>query len=60
MLPAASTYTQAQEAAQIICHILVNEMKLQYPQRFLLIEHGRFVWLLANMGCCSTNRFTTS
>lgn len=42
-------YVKAQKAANIMCHILVDEMKLQYPQQFQLIEHGRFVWLLAVM-----------
>jgi hypothetical protein len=32
-----------------MCHILSEEMKLQYPQRFILTEHGKFTWLLAVM-----------
>jgi len=49
MYPTVQSYSKAQDVAQILCHILVDEMKLQYPQRFLLTEHGPFVWLLAVM-----------
>jgi hypothetical protein len=48
-LPTVSHYMRAQKAAEILCHILVDEMRLQSPQRFLLTEHGKFVWLLAIM-----------
>lgn len=48
-LPTVSHYMQATKAAEILCHILVGEMRLQYPQRFLLTEHGQFTWLLVVM-----------
>jgi hypothetical protein len=49
MLPTVSQYQNAQKCAQVMCHILSEEMKLQYPQRFMLTEHGQFTWLLAVM-----------
>lgn len=49
MLPTVSMYAKAQEAAQIICHILANELRLKYPEKFQLVEHGQFTWLLAVM-----------
>ena len=48
-LPTVSHYMKATKAAEVLCHILVDEMRLQYPQRFLLTEHGQFTWLLAVM-----------
>lgn len=49
MLPTVSLYQNAQKCAEVMCHILSDEMKLQYPQRFVLTEHGKFTWLLAVM-----------
>lgn len=49
MLPTVSLYNNAQKCAQVMCHILSEEMKLQYPQKFLFTEHGQFTWLLAVM-----------
>ena len=49
MYPTVSAYSKAQECAQVLCHILSDEMKLQYPKRFLLTEHGQFTWMLAIM-----------
>lgn len=49
MYPTVSTYNSAQKCAQVMCHILSGEMKLQYPQKFLLTEHGQYTWLLAVM-----------
>jgi len=48
-LPTISLYQNAQKCAEVMCHILSEEMKLQYPQRFVLTEHGKFTWLLAVM-----------
>src|SRR5690349_20712307 len=49
MMPSVANYATAQQAAQVVCHILVDELKLQSPDKFLLTEHGRFVWLLVVM-----------
>ena len=49
MLPTISLYQNAQKCAEVICHILSEEMKLQLPQRLMLTEHGQYTWLLAVM-----------
>lgn len=49
MLPSVSQYSIAQRCAEVIAHILGDEMKLQSPERFLLTEHGQFTWMLAIM-----------
>lgn len=49
MLPTVSLYQNAQKCAQVMSHILVEEMNLEYPHRFLMTEHGQFTWLLVVM-----------
>jgi hypothetical protein len=48
-LPTVDVYTKAQKCAAAIDHVLVDELKLQSPSRYLLIEDGAFTWLLAVM-----------
>lgn len=49
LMPLVSNYSKAQQLAGIMVHILAEEMKLQTPQRFQLVEHGQFTWLFAVM-----------
>lgn len=48
-LPTLDAYTNAQKCAAAIDHVMVNELKLQGPSRYMLIEDGAFTWLLAVM-----------
>jgi hypothetical protein len=49
MLPTVDSYTRAQKCALAIDHVMVDELKLQAPGKYLLVEDGAFTWLLAVM-----------
>src|SRR3990172_1906330 len=49
MLPTADNYMRAQRAATAIDHVMVDELRLQPPSKYLLVEDGPFTWLLAVM-----------
>jgi len=49
MLPTVDSYTRAQKCALAIDHVMVDELKLQSPGKYLLVEDGAFTWLLAIM-----------
>jgi hypothetical protein len=64
-LPDAGIYIRAQQSAGIIRHVLVDELRLQAPARYVMTEdpvHG-LTWMLAEMDArnlgASINRYTS-
>lgn len=49
MLPTINEYSQAAKVAEIIQRVMVNEMHLQPPARYWMVEDGQFQWLIAAM-----------
>jgi hypothetical protein len=49
MLPMTSDYFQATKTAEVIQRVLVDELKLEPPAKFWMVEDGQFHWLIAVM-----------
>ena len=49
MLPTTSDYFDATKSAEVIRHVLVDELKLEAPAQFGMVEDGQFHWMIAVM-----------
>ena len=49
MLPETSDYFKATKTAEVIQRVLVDELKLEPPSKFWMVEDGQFHWLIAVM-----------
>jgi hypothetical protein len=49
MLPEMKDYSKAQDIAEIIQRVMAEEMRLEPPSKYWMVQDGQFSWLIAVM-----------
>jgi hypothetical protein len=49
MLPEMNEYSKAQDIAEIIQRVMMEEMRLEPPSHYWMVQDGQFQWLIAVM-----------